>query len=96
MYFDLRNITQFYICSEICLKPKLRLKICRQMSCVFSNGAKTFQITVILITVIALLLCTVGCVTFFKTLSYQGILKATVSGVLEDLRFKISEGSDQN
>ena len=27
---------------------------------------------------------------------YQGILKATVSGVLEDLTFKISEGSDQN
>ena len=27
---------------------------------------------------------------------YQGILKATVSGVFEDLKFKISEGSDQN
>ena len=26
---------------------------------------------------------------------YQGILKATVSGVFEDLKFKISEGSDQ-
>ena len=27
---------------------------------------------------------------------YQGILKATVSGVVEDLKFKISEGLDQN
>jgi hypothetical protein len=27
---------------------------------------------------------------------YQGILKATVFGVFEDLKFKISEGSDQN
>ena len=27
---------------------------------------------------------------------YQGIGKATVSGVFEDLEFKISEGSDQN
>ena len=26
----------------------------------------------------------------------QGIVKATGSGVLEDLTFKISEGSDQN
>ena len=27
---------------------------------------------------------------------YQGILKATVSWVFEDLKFKISEGLDQN
>ena len=27
---------------------------------------------------------------------YEGIVKATVFGVLEDLTFKISEGSDQN
>ena len=27
---------------------------------------------------------------------YQGILKATVSGVFKDLKLKISEGSDQN
>ena len=40
-----------------------------------------------------LVVCTLGCVTFFRL---QGILKATVSGVLEDLKFKISEGSDQN
>ena len=26
----------------------------------------------------------------------QGIVKATVSGVFEDLKFKISEGSNQN
>ena len=32
----------------------------------------------------------------FKTSRYQGIVKATVSWVLEDLKFKISEGSDQN
>ena len=37
-----------------------------------------------------------GCVTFFKTSRYQDILKATASGVLQDLKFKISEGSDQN
>ena len=29
------------------------------------------------------------------SLVYQGIVKATVSGVFEDLKFKISEGSDQ-
>ena len=33
---------------------------------------------------------------FHKTSRYQGIVKATVSGVFEDLKFKISEGSDQN
>ena len=27
---------------------------------------------------------------------YQGILKATVFAVFEDIKFKISEGSDQN
>ena len=32
----------------------------------------------------------------FQTSRYQGIVKATVFGVLEDLTFKISEGSDQN
>ena len=36
------------------------------------------------------------CHIFFQTSMYQGILKSTVSGVLEDLKFKISEGSDQN
>ena len=30
------------------------------------------------------------------TLTNQGIVKATGSGVPEDLTFKISEGSDQN
>ena len=32
----------------------------------------------------------------FQTSRYQGIVKATVSGVFKDLKFKISEGSDQN
>ena len=32
----------------------------------------------------------------FQTSRYQGIVKATVFGVLEDLKFKISEGSDHN
>ena len=32
----------------------------------------------------------------FLDARYQGILKATVSEVFEDLMFKISEGSDQN
>ena len=32
----------------------------------------------------------------FHQVWYQGIVKATVSGVCEDLKFKISEGSDQN
>ena len=31
-----------------------------------------------------------------STVWYQGTLKATVSGVFEDLKFKISEGSVQN
>ena len=29
-------------------------------------------------------------------INYQGGVKATVSGVVEDLKFKISEGSDPN
>ena len=33
---------------------------------------------------------------FTKFGMYQGIVKATVSGVVEDLKFKISEGSDPN
>ena len=32
----------------------------------------------------------------FHQVWYQGIVKATGSGALEDLTFKISEGSDQN
>ena len=32
----------------------------------------------------------------FQTSRYQGIVKAKVSRVFEDLKFKISEGSDQN
>ena len=32
----------------------------------------------------------------FQTSRYQGIVKATVSYRPQDLRFKISEGSDQN
>ena len=35
-------------------------------------------------------------ITFSETSRYQGILKATVSGVFEDLKFRISEGMDQN
>jgi hypothetical protein len=33
---------------------------------------------------------------FFKNVLYQGGEKSTVSWVLEDLNFKISEGYDQN
>ena len=33
---------------------------------------------------------------FFQTSSYQGIVKATVSGVFEDFKFKISEGLEQS
>ena len=32
----------------------------------------------------------------FHQVWYQGIVKATVFGVFEDLKFKISESSDQN
>ena len=32
----------------------------------------------------------------FHQVWYQGGMKATVSGVVEDLKFKISEGSDPN
>ena len=43
------------------------------------------------------MLCTIGDSGFFRL---QGIkvciVKATVFGVFEDLKFKISEGSDQN
>ena len=38
------------------------------------------------------LVCTLG----VSPSLYQGIVKASDSGVLEDLTFKISEGSDQN
>ena len=33
---------------------------------------------------------------WFHQVWYQGGMKATVSGVVEDLKFKVSEGSDQN
>ena len=36
------------------------------------------------------------CVLGFHQVWCQGIVKATVFGVLDDLTFKISEGSDQN
>ena len=34
--------------------------------------------------------------SIFQTSRYQGIVKATVSRVFEDLKFKMSEGSDKN
>jgi hypothetical protein len=43
-----------------------------------------------------LVICKLGDSGFFLTSRYQGIVKATHSGVFEDLKFKISEGSDQN
>ena len=33
---------------------------------------------------------------FFKNFLHQGCVKSTVSWVFEDLKFKISEGCDQN
>ena len=33
---------------------------------------------------------------FFKNFLYQGGVKSTLFGVFEDLKFKISEGYDQN
>ena len=33
---------------------------------------------------------------FFKNFLYQGCVKSTVFWVFEDLKFKISEGYDQN
>ena len=40
---------------------------------------------------------TLGDTGFFRRQgTYQGIVKSAVSGVFEDLKFKISEGSDQN
>ena len=33
---------------------------------------------------------------FFKNFLYQGGVKSTVSWAFEDLKFKISEGSDKN
>ena len=35
------------------------------------------------------------CILGFHQVWYQGGVKATVSGVVEDLKFKISDGSDQ-
>ena len=32
----------------------------------------------------------------FHQVCYEGGIKPTVSGVFEDIKFKISEGSDQN
>ena len=43
-----------------------------------------------------LLVCTIANSGFFKNFLYQGGVKSTVSWVLEDLKFKISDGYDQN
>ena len=40
--------------------------------------------------------CTVADSGFFKNFLYQGGVKSTVSWVFEDLKFKISEGYNQN
>ena len=42
------------------------------------------------------IVCMLGDSGDFQTSRYQGIVKATAFGVFEDLKFKISEGSDQN
>ena len=39
-------------------------------------------------------ICTLGDSGDFKISRYRGIVKATVYGVFEDLKFKVSEGSD--
>ena len=61
-------------------------------------GEKRFKIEIqipILLNVSVLLdVCIVGCVTFSQTSRYQGKLKATVSGLYEDLKFEVSDGSD--
>ena len=41
-------------------------------------------------------ICTIAKSGFFKNSLFQGGLKSTVSWVFEDLKFKISEGYDQN
>ena len=41
-------------------------------------------------------ICTVADSEFFKNFLYHGGVKSTASGVVEDLKFKISGGSDQN
>ena len=41
-------------------------------------------------------ICTVADSEFFKNFLYQSGVKSTVSWVFEDLKFKISEGYDQN
>ena len=41
-------------------------------------------------------LCKVADLGFLKNLLYQGGVKSTVFCVFEDLKFKISEGYDQN
>ena len=41
-------------------------------------------------------LCALADSGFFKNFLYQGGVKSTVSWVFEDLKFKISEGYDQN
>ena len=40
--------------------------------------------------------CTLADSGFFKNFLYQGGVKSTVSWVFEDLKFKISGGSDPN
>ena len=40
--------------------------------------------------------CTLADSRFFQTFLYQGGVKSTVSWIFEDLKFKISEGYDQN
>ena len=54
------------------------------------NNALVFPSATIYITY------TLGDSGFFQTSRYQGIVKSTVSGVFEDLKFKISEGYKQN
>ena len=41
-------------------------------------------------------MCTLADSGFFRNFLYQGGVKSTVSWVFEDLKFKISEGYDQN
>ena len=40
--------------------------------------------------------CTLADSGFFQNFLYQGGVKSTVSWVFEDLKFKISDGYDQN
>ena len=79
----LTSVYLFWVCDHyICWKMRKNSKFYKEQYTTTSSALRVA--------------CTLADSGFFKNCLHQGGVKSTVSWVFEDLKFKISEGYDQN